>query len=172
MIVGAGPLEEALRASAERLGVTERILWLGERDAKEVLPAFDVLAVPSRKEGLPYVVLEALAAGRPIVATSAAGVECLVHHGQNGLVVPPDRPDLFARALTELSADPDRIARLARNASERAGEFTLDRMVERTLLEYRACALRRPAARPAANQRSAMIRQLRQRSALTNEDPS
>jgi RraA family protein len=145
VVVGAGPLEDALHARAARLGVSDRILWLGERDGTAVLPAFDVLAVPSRKEGLPYVVLEGLAAGRPVVATSAAGVECLVRHGHNGLVVPPDRPDLFARALTELSRDPERVARLACNASLRADEFTLDRMVDRTLAEYRACA--RPSRR-------------------------
>ncbi|MDR3636912.1 MAG: glycosyltransferase, partial [Isosphaeraceae bacterium] len=147
VIVGAGPLEEELRALADDLGVSDRILWLGERDGKAVLPAFDVLAVPSRKEGLPYVVLEGLAAGRPIVATTAAGVECLVRHGRNGLVVPPDRPDLFAGALAELTADPNRVARLARNASERAHEFTLDRMVDRTLAEYHDCAERAMAGR-------------------------
>ena len=114
IIVGAGPLEGELRALADRQGVADRILWLGECDGKAILPAFDLLTLPSRKEGLPYVVLEALAAGLPILATASAGVEILVRHGHNGLIVPPDRPDLFAAALADLIADPDRRARLGR----------------------------------------------------------
>jgi len=142
IIVGAGPLEGELRALADRQGVADRILWLGECDGKAILPAFDLLTLPSRKEGLPYVVLEALAAGLPILATASAGVEILVRHGHNGLIVPPDRPDLFAAALADLIADPDRRARLGRASLERATQFTAGRMVDRTIAEYLGCLRR------------------------------
>src|SRR5205814_9009851 len=72
-LVGAGPLEEPLRRLADELGVASRILWLGERDARTVMTAFDVFAISSCKEGLPYVVLEAMSAGLPVVATDTAG---------------------------------------------------------------------------------------------------
>ena len=67
-----------MRALTEKLDVSRKVLWLGERDAASVMAAFDLLALPSRKEGLPYVALEALAAGLPIVATESAGVGLIV----------------------------------------------------------------------------------------------
>ncbi|MGE5756003.1 MAG: glycosyltransferase, partial [Planctomycetaceae bacterium] len=138
-VVGSGPLEGPLRDLAGRLGVADRVLWLGERDSTGVLPAFDLFVLPSRKEGLPYVVLEAMAAGLPILATAAAGVELLVRPGHNGLIVPPDRPDLLAAALEELISDPPGLRRRGRNARERAAQFTAEGMVDRTIAEYRSC---------------------------------
>jgi RraA family protein len=138
-MVGTGPLEGSLRALAEDLGVSDRVHWAGELDAKEVLPAFDLFALPSRKEGLPYVVLEALAARLPVVATSAAAVELLVAPGENGLVVPPDRPPLFADALSDLLSDPLRLERLGHGSLARSSRFSAERMVDRTLAEYEAC---------------------------------
>ncbi len=94
-IVGAGPLLEPMRHLAAQLGIGRKIIWLGERDARRVLAGFDIFALSSRKEGLPYVVLEAMAAGLPVVATSSAGVEILVETGVTGAVVPPEDPDAF-----------------------------------------------------------------------------
>ena len=71
-----------------------------------MLPAFDLFALSSRYEGLPYVLLEALAAGLPVVATATSGVELLVDHGRNGMIVPPNCPDAFAAALVDLTSDP------------------------------------------------------------------
>ena len=76
VVVGSGPLERSLRVMADLLGIANKVLWLGEdRDGKCLLPAFDLLALPSRYEGLPYVTLEALSAGLPVVATATAGVD-------------------------------------------------------------------------------------------------
>jgi len=149
IIVGTGPLEGELRTLADRLGVADRILWLGERDGKMILPAFDLLAMPSRKEGLPYVVLEALAAGLPVLATASAGVEILVRHGHNGLIVPPDRPDLFAAALAELLSDPLKLEQFGRRSREISTEFTVQRMVDSTHDAYLSCiGMRVMEARP------------------------
>ena len=149
IIVGTGPLEGELRTLADRLGVADRILWLGERDGKMILPAFDLLALPSRKEGLPYVVLEALAAGLPVLGTASAGVEILVRHGHNGLIVPPDRPDLFAAALAELLSDPLKLEQFGRRSREISTEFTVRRMVDSTHDAYLNCiGMRVMEARP------------------------
>jgi len=149
IIVGTGPLEGELRTLADRLGVADRILWLGERDGKMILPAFDLLAMPSRKEGLPYVVLEALAAGLPVLGTASAGVEILVRHGHNGLIVPPDRPDLFAAALAELLSDPLKLEQFGRRSREISTEFTVRRMVDSTHDAYLNCiGMRVMEARP------------------------
>ena len=139
LIVGAGPLEEALRRQANLLGINDRLIWLGERDAIPILPALDLFVLSSRKEGLPYVVLEALAAGLPILATESSGVEVLVRPGRNGVVVPASRPDLFATALEALLSEPRRLERLGRASLERASQFTVDVMVDRTLSEYLRC---------------------------------
>jgi glycosyltransferase involved in cell wall biosynthesis len=136
-MVGAGPLEQELHDLARRLGVQDQIHWLGERDARTVFAGFDLLAMPSRKEGLPYVVIEAMDAGLPIIATSSAGVECLVAPDVNGLVVPPDDAASMAAALTTLLSDPLRRAEFGRASRQRAADFTVDKMVQRTLDAYR-----------------------------------
>jgi RraA family protein len=139
LIVGSGPLEGSLRHLASDLGVSDRVSWLGERDGPTVLPAFDIFAIASRKEGLPYVLLEALAAGLPIVATSTAGVELLVRHDGNGFVVPPDCPEAFAAVLKDLLAGPRRLAALGRASRRWAAAFTAEAMIERTLATYMSC---------------------------------
>jgi glycosyltransferase involved in cell wall biosynthesis len=139
-MVGAGPLDQALRDLAWRLGVADKIIWLGERDARQVFSGFDVFALSSQKEGLPYVVLEALAVGLPVVATSSAGVEILVEPGVNGAVVPPGDDRAFARALIDLAANPSRVARYAAASRARAAQLTIDAMVERTLEAYQGLA--------------------------------
>lgn len=137
-IVGAGPLDGSLRDLAASLGVADRIHWLGERDARGVLAGFDAFALSSRKEGLPYVVLEAMAAGLPVVATASAGVEILVEPGVSGEVVPRDDAMAFGDALAAVASDEDRRARYGRAALERASRFTIDAMVDGTIAAYAA----------------------------------
>ncbi len=135
-IVGDGPLRQAMRDLGERLGVADHIYWLGERDAREVLAGFDLFAIASRKEGLPYVVLEAMAAAMPIVATDSAGVEILVIDGVNGFVVRRDDVAAFADRLTRLAGDPDVLESCAAASERRACDFTIEAMVDATLRAY------------------------------------
>ena len=135
-LVGDGPLEGPMRELAAKLGIADKIIWLGERDARGVLAGFDLFALSSRKEGLPYVVLEAMAAGLPVVATTSAGSEILVIPGVNGAVVPPDDAPLFARALIDLVTDPIRMAQCAEGSRQRVTRFAIDAMVDRTLEAY------------------------------------
>ncbi|MDB5300110.1 MAG: glycosyl transferase group 1 [Phycisphaerales bacterium] len=139
-MVGAGPLDASLLELAGRLDIADKILWLGERDARGVLAAFDIFALSSRKEGLPYVVLEAMAAGLPVVATSSAGVEILIEPGVSGAVVAPDDVNAFSAALTELALSPQRLAECGRASYERSLLFTLDAMADRTLDAYLSVA--------------------------------
>ncbi|MGE3818434.1 MAG: glycosyltransferase family 4 protein [Isosphaeraceae bacterium] len=148
-MVGSGPLDAPLRALADALGVGDRVLWLGERDARGLLSGFDLFALSSRKEGLPYVVIEAMAAGLPVVATRSAGVEILVDPGVTGIVVPPDDPDAFGEALAGLGGDPDRLARQGQAARARSARFTIDAMVEGTLAVYQG--LTPPATSPVSH---------------------
>jgi glycosyltransferase involved in cell wall biosynthesis len=135
-IVGDGPLKQPMMHLAGELGAGGRVIWLGERDARQVFAGFDVFALSSRKEGLPYVVLEAMAAGLPVVATKSAGVEILVEPGISGEVVETNCVEAFAGGLIRLITDDRYRAAASAAALRRAGLFTVDAMVERTIAAY------------------------------------
>jgi glycosyltransferase involved in cell wall biosynthesis len=108
LIVGQGPLEPKLRLMAQDLGAGEQVIWAGPQDHEHVpgfMAACDVLLLPSLSEGEPNVVLEALACGRPVVASDVGGVGRLIQSGRQGLLVPPGEPqplaDAIARALQQ-----------------------------------------------------------------------
>jgi glycosyltransferase involved in cell wall biosynthesis len=101
VVIGTGSFEASLRQRVAALGLADRIRLVGHKAHDELphwLAAFDVLCLPSRREGCPNVVLEALAAGRPVVASRVGGVPELLHH-ENGILVAPERPGDLAAAL-------------------------------------------------------------------------
>jgi glycosyltransferase involved in cell wall biosynthesis len=138
-LVGDGPLGKPLRELAKRLNVQDKVLWLGERDSRGVLAGFDLFALPSRKEGLPYVVLEAMYAGLPLVVTSSAGCEILVRPHKNGLIIPTDDAEAMSDALSRLLSDPSRLGNCAEMSRNYVQGFSVDTMVESTLKEYENC---------------------------------
>ena len=100
-----------------------RVILAGERaDVPELLPAFDVFVLPSRYEGLPTAVVEAMVCGVPVVATAVNAVGDVVVPGETGLLVPPRRPDLLATAVNHLLNSPDIAARMAAKARAVLGE--------------------------------------------------
>jgi glycosyltransferase involved in cell wall biosynthesis len=100
-----------------------RVVLAGERaDVPEILPAFDVFALPSRYEGLPTVVVEAMMCGIPVVATAVNAVSDIVVPGETGLLVPPQRPDLMADAVRYLLDRPAVAVRMADTARARLGD--------------------------------------------------
>jgi glycosyltransferase involved in cell wall biosynthesis len=114
--IGGGELARRVAALASG-GPGPRVMLAGERtDVPELLPAFDVFALPSRYEGLPTAIVEAMACGIPVVATAVNAVGDVVVPGETGLLVPPGRPDLMATALAYLLDSPADAARMAANA--------------------------------------------------------
>jgi glycosyltransferase involved in cell wall biosynthesis len=100
---------DRVRASAAAAGVSDRMSFLGRRDdARSFIGAADVFVNPSDVEGLPLVVLEALALGRPVVATAVGGVPSVVVDGETGILVEPKNPEALADALATVLEDPDR----------------------------------------------------------------
>ncbi|MDP8224849.1 MAG: glycosyltransferase [Candidatus Lernaella stagnicola] len=100
-IAGVGPEAAALRTQAEESGVAKRVRWMGWRDdAVPLLAAADVFVLPSRYEGQPISLLEAMAAGIPVIATSVSGTPEALCDGELGTLVPPDNPAALAAALS------------------------------------------------------------------------
>ena len=100
-----------------------RVLLAGERaDVPDLLPAFDVFVLPSRYEGLPTAVVEAMVCGVPVVATAVNAVGDVVVPGETGLLVPPRRPGLLAAAVRYLLSSPETAAAMAENARARLGD--------------------------------------------------
>ena len=137
VLVGSGPLTGELGARAQRLGIAERVHLVGSRpDARELLAALDVFALSSRFEGLPLALLEAMAAGLPVVATTVGGVPEVLTDGVDGLLVEPGDAGALQVALGKLLADPALARQLGARARLRAESFDIDRAAERIVGVY------------------------------------
>jgi len=133
LLCGEGELEEELRAEARALGIEPHVLFLGPRtDMHRILRLLDLYVLPSIWEGLPLVLIEAMAASLPIVATDVGGNPELVEDGGNGLLVPPGNPAAICAAVTALSRDPGRREAMGRRSRARFEQhFTVARMVDK-----------------------------------------
>jgi glycosyltransferase involved in cell wall biosynthesis len=124
VLVGDGNERRPLEQLAKDIGVAERVVWEGWSDrARAYLGAFDVFALPSRFEGFPLVVLEALLAQSAVVAADVGSVAEAVRHEETGLLVPPDDSAALAAALRRLFEDPD----LRRRVGEQGRRLVLER---------------------------------------------
>jgi glycosyltransferase involved in cell wall biosynthesis len=129
--VGDGALAADVARLVSECGLESACRLLGfRRDARAVMCAFDVFALTSRYEGLPYAVLEAMALGLPVVATDVVGTRDLVTNGVNGYLVPPETPTAVADALLRLVENDGLRAELGERARKLvADRFTVDAMV-------------------------------------------
>jgi L-malate glycosyltransferase len=117
--------EQFLRDLAEVLGVSDRVLFLGERDdVPEILPALDLLLVPSHEEPFGRVVVESLAAGVPVVATKVGGPSEIVRHGVDGMLLAPRDPSGWAGEIRNLLAQPGALAEMRARGRDRAEVFS------------------------------------------------
>jgi glycosyltransferase involved in cell wall biosynthesis len=136
VVVGYGPLETELKARSLELGLADAVLWAGFRDdIPAVMSSFDVFALSSQCEGFGLVLLEAMAAGKPVVATQVSAIPEVVEDGVTGLLGPAADPDAFSAAMMQLE-DTALREKLGTAGRKRAGEFTLDRMIDATLAAY------------------------------------
>lgn len=135
-MIGDGPLLGAVRHRVSEHGLESSVHLLGKRNAPELMKAFDIFALSSRYEGMPYVLLESINAGLPVVSTKVSGADSLVLHGISGYVVDSSSPDEFAMPLCDLLTDADLRSKYSEAAKNHADEFRLTSMIEKTHFLY------------------------------------
>ncbi len=134
VIVGDGPLRDQLSGLAQRLGVRDRVDFLGFRlDAPALMPLLDVLVVPSLSEGTPLVILEAMLAGVPVVASAVGGIPEQIRHGREGLLVAAGDARALAQAILALLERPAYAHQLGDAGRQRSAAcFSPELLVRRT----------------------------------------
>ncbi len=132
VFIGKGDLDVDLRAEAMKMSANGRVNFLGWRsDIDEIMPLFDIFVLPSLNEGMGRVLVEAMAAGKPIVASNVGGIPDLVQHGYNGLLVPPGDEKALAAAIRQLIDDPDKAKVMGQRGRELCHQFSVESMVEK-----------------------------------------
>jgi len=136
--VGEGPERDRIVRRCREYGMEDRFRFEGFQDsAGHPLRGFDIFVLASKREGLGLSILEAQCAGLPVIASHVGGVPEIIEHGKNGLLVPPRHPQALADQILRLVDDGPARRRLGKAGAQSAGEFSDDRMVEKTLRFYR-----------------------------------
>ena len=141
LVVGDGPLKADLQILAEQLRIQDKTYFLGARtDIPDLLSVMDVFVLCSHNEGLSLTLIEACAAGKPIVATDVGGNREVVKHQINGLLVPANESQSLAMAIQKILGDKDAAREMGRKGcTVFAEQFTIDTMVDTYQKLYNAC---------------------------------
>ena len=130
--VGKGDMERALKQQAMKMGVSDKVKFLGWRDdVHEIIPVFDLFALPSLNEGMGRVLVEAMAAGKAVVASNVGGIPDLVHHGQNGFLVEPGDVNGLSAAIEKLLADENLRREMGKRGQAMAYNFSEGKMIKK-----------------------------------------
>lgn len=149
LVSGAGPEESRLRRLATTLGIDRHVAFVPNLfDFSPSLSAMDVFCLPSLSQGLGTIMLEAMALGKPVIASQVGGVEQIVRDNETGLNIPPSNSDRLSERILELLDDPVR-ARAIGEAGRQfvQSEFGVERMVASTTEVYRSVVEQEPALR-------------------------
>jgi glycosyltransferase involved in cell wall biosynthesis len=126
-----GEEEIKLKEQAERAGLADKVRFLGWRsDVDEIMGCFDIFVLPSLNEGMGRVLVEAMAAGLPIVASRVGGIPDLVKNGQNGLLVPPKDASALENAISALLEDQEKRKRMGEAGTKMCRQYSAEAMVE------------------------------------------
>ena len=137
VIVGEGPDYEDVQKLARTLNVEDRVRFTGAADGAFLMSGFDVFVLPSSYEAFPYVYLEALARGLPIISTDVGGSTAVIDHGVNGYIVPQERLDLLPQYMAVLTEDGEMRRRMSQHSAEKSKQFTVKNMVANTIAVYK-----------------------------------
>ena len=151
IIAGDGPLRGELESLSRQLGVEEKVLFTGKirhKSVYELLKQVDIYAFPSSGELFPLAILEAMAAGNPIVATSVGGVNEVIKDGETGILVPPKEHAKLAEGIKELINDPLRAEQMGKKSRKLVEEnFSLHKIAYDLTKCYELCVRRKRYAR-------------------------
>jgi glycosyltransferase involved in cell wall biosynthesis len=141
LLVGEGPAEADLRAVSARLGIGSRVVFTGvRRDVPELLALMDIFVLPSLYEGFGIAILEAMAAGKPVVATTVGGIPEFVAPGQFGFLVPPRDAPALARAIKQLLDEPEKARSMGRQGQEHVTHhYSIESVVKQHEQLYELC---------------------------------
>lgn len=132
IFTGDGPLEQNLERQAFKSGIKDNIIFLGWRnDIAGIISVYDIFALPSLNEGMGRVLVEAMALGKPIVASNVGGIPDLVTHGKNGFLVPPKNPEKLAKYIQILIGDKEKRKKMGQAGKEMVKNFSKEKMVEK-----------------------------------------
>lgn len=133
LIIGDGPMKESLESCSERLGIKENVVFTGKRDdVKDILYLSDISVVSSVREGFSNAVLEAMACGKPVVATDVGGNKEIIIDGKNGFIVSSRDEDALADRILTLAGNEELTIRMGLAAKETVKSFSLSRMIHKT----------------------------------------
>ena len=135
-MVGTGPLAAKCKQLSETLGIESRIDWLGFKTAEQAMPAFDMFVMPSQYEGMPYVMMEAMSIGLPIVATEVGGTSVGIEPGVNGYIVKRGDANGLAHHMQKLAENQQLRHQFANASKSRALQFNVGEMVRQTKTLY------------------------------------
>ena len=116
LVVGEGALKEKLKILCADLKIEENVIFAGERgDIPEILSLTDIFVLPSLREGLPLTILEAMACGKPVIATNVGGIPEVVKDGVSGILISPKDPEALHSAINELLGDREKLKKMGHN---------------------------------------------------------
>ncbi len=138
VIVGEGEERQNLEKMTEKLDISDSVIFKGlVNNARSLLSGFDIFCMPSRSEALPYALLEAGLAERPVIATAVGGIPEVIESGINGVLVPVEDPEVLFSTLVLLAEDKELRKRLGANLKASVQEkFSFEKMMEKTLYLY------------------------------------
>jgi len=138
IIAGKGPLASQLKELSIELGISDKVKFLGfKNNIPELLSVIDIFVLPSLWEGMPNVVLEAMAAGKPVIATDTGGSKDIIRSNVNGVLVEPENSEALAEAILKLLGDPAQRQRLGQSARETVKKrFSIDKTISKTEQVY------------------------------------
>ncbi|MCK5595141.1 glycosyltransferase, partial [bacterium] len=140
MIVGEGPLESELKERAMKLGIRGKVIFTGLRhDIPELLHIVDVSVLSSFIEGFSNIILESMAAGKPVVATDVGGNSEAVINGETGFIVPSANSAKLANAIAKILDNKQLRIDMGRKARERVTKFSIQEMARQTDNLYKTC---------------------------------
>jgi glycosyltransferase involved in cell wall biosynthesis len=132
VMVGKGELDVDLRAQALKMNANGKVKFLGWREnIHEIMPIFDLLVLPSLNEGMGRVLVEAMAVGKPVVASEVGGIPDLVKHGETGYLVRPADEKALANGIKKLLNDPEGAKQMGQRGKEYCRQFSLEAMIEK-----------------------------------------